>query len=547
MMEESMRDGMLLDLNCSWDGCIEPIDDVHMSQALTTNEIRSDINSESNVKDPEVGMTFPSWDAVDSYYHAYGKQRGFGVIRAAVSYKQKGGISTREKRAGIWRCDCWGKPEKRRVSKGKRVVVQSPIQRSPTNKTSSSKKCECPAMVYAKPNKCNEWELCTVVLEHKNHTPTPSKSRHIPKYRDEELNKSNVARNLFNANAAGVSIAKIHRTLVMERIGFENLGVSERDVRNVIDMKRRLKMEGEKEADANCWKYTRTLLTAFPFEAQSHDVYTDAKFKEVQVQCSRVLYVTPLEKTVVGDNVVEHLLEDIVYTRTKKKREEIATMKRRTYCVWFDTASHDSGCECKHFECYGIMCRHLIKVYYMYNVEHVPSKFILRRWRKDIQRKHMVVKVAYHDLSKTAQVQRFDKLMVEFERVCLKASLLDVNIHTCMELIQLMDLRVEENNTKFYKSARAGDPASVTPESTSNGVAVTSASVNRSFNYEVVLGGTPNPDQSTPCQGSTMRTQNETASTSKGTTSHSVGDPVLWRKKKGSKGGVRLQSTAERP
>ncbi|KAL2937990.1 Protein FAR-RED IMPAIRED RESPONSE 1 [Bienertia sinuspersici] len=701
VMEESMCDGMLLDLNCSWDGCIEPIDDVQMCQALTTNEIRSDINSESNVKDPEVGMTFPSWDAVDSYYHA-------------------------------------------RVSKGKRVVVQSPIQRSPTNKTTSSKKCECPAMVYAKPNKCNEWELCTVVLEHKNHTPTPSKSRHIPKYRNEELNKSKVARNLFNANAAGVSIAKIHRTLVMERNGFENLGVSERDVRNVIDKKRRLKMEGgdanamlehfdkivadnqnfyhryrldddgnlkdvmwvdarcraayeefgdvvsfdstyltnkselpftnfvgvnhhgqtillgcalvshedveaftwlfstwmlcmngkapggiltdqdaamrkalsvvmpqsrhrwciwhilkkfseklrmysnykdfksellhaiydsfteeefeknwtsvimmyelqenqwlsglfderemwvpaymrhlflagmkttqrsesihsffdgyvskttrlcefpqqysyemevraneEKEVDANCWKYTRTLLTAFPFEAQFRDVYTDAKFKEVQVQCSRVLYVTPLEKRVVGDNVVEHLLEDIVYTRTKKKREEIATMKRRTYCVWFDIASHDSGCECKHFECYGIMCCHLIKVYYMYNVEHVPSKFILRRWRKDIQRKHMVVKVAYHDLSKTAQVQRFDKLMVEFERVCLKASLLDVNIHTCMELIQLMDLHVEENNTKFYESARAGHPSSVTPESTSNGAVVTSASANRSLNMKL--------------------------------------------------------------
>ncbi|KAL2900839.1 Protein FAR-RED ELONGATED HYPOCOTYL 3 [Bienertia sinuspersici] len=574
LIEESMRDGMLLNLNCSWDGCIEPIDDVHMSQALTTNEIRSDVNSEPNVKDPEVGMTFPSWDAVDSYYHAYGKQRGFGVIREAVSYKQKGGRSTRENRAGIWRCDCWGKPDKRRVSKGKRVVVQSPIQRSPTNKTSSSKNCECPAMVYAKPNKCNEWELCTVVLEHKNHTPTPSKSRHIPKYRNEELNKSNVARNLFNANAAGVSTAKIHRTLVMERNGFENLGVSERDVRTVIGtiatilglfderemwvpaymrhlflagMKTTQRSESihsffdgyvnkttrlcefpqqysyaievraneEKEADANCWKNTRTLLTAFPFEAQFRDVYTDAKFKEVQVQCSRVLYVTPLEKTVVGDNVVEHLLEDIVYTRKKKKREEIATMKRRTYCVWFDTASHDSGCECRHFECYGIMCRHLIKVYYMYNVEHVPSKFILRRWRKDIQRKHMFVKVAYHDLSKTVQVQRFDKLRVEFERVCLKASLLDVNIHTCMELIRLMDLRVEENSTKFYESARAGDPSLVTPESTSNGVAVTSASANRSFNYEVVPGGTPNPDQSTPCQGSTMRTQNETASTSK--------------------------------
>ncbi|KAL2935414.1 Protein FAR-RED IMPAIRED RESPONSE 1 [Bienertia sinuspersici] len=103
-------------------------------------------------------------------------------------------------------------------------------------------------MVYAKPNKCNEWELCTVVLEHKNHTPTPSKSWHIPNYQNEELNKCNVARNLFNANAAGVSIAKIHRTLVMERNGLENVGVSKRDVRNVIDKKRRLKMQ---DGDAN--------------------------------------------------------------------------------------------------------------------------------------------------------------------------------------------------------------------------------------------------------------------------------------------------------
>ncbi|KAL2899693.1 Protein FAR1-RELATED SEQUENCE 8, partial [Bienertia sinuspersici] len=176
VMEESMRDGMLLDLNCSWDGCIEPIDDVHMSQALTTNEIRSDINSESNVKDPEVGMTFPSWDVVDSYYHAYGKQRGFGVVRAAVSYKQKGGTSTREKRAGG------------------------------------------------------------------------------PK-------------------------AKIHRTLVMERNGLENLGVSERDVRNVIDMKRRLKMQGG-DANAMLEHFDKMVADSQNFYHR-YRLYDDGNLKDV--------------------------------------------------------------------------------------------------------------------------------------------------------------------------------------------------------------------------------------------------------------------------
>ncbi|KAL2935299.1 Protein FAR1-RELATED SEQUENCE 4, partial [Bienertia sinuspersici] len=164
-----------------------------------------------------------------------------------------GGKSTREKRAGIWRCDYWGKSDKRRVSNGKRVVVQSSIQKSPTNKTNSSKKCECPAMVYAKPNKCNEWELCTVVLEHKNHTPTPSKSQHIPKYRNEELNKCNVARNLIQRQCSRGVHSENSSNPCDERNGLENLGVSERDVRNVIDKKRRLKMEGGLFNEREMW------------------------------------------------------------------------------------------------------------------------------------------------------------------------------------------------------------------------------------------------------------------------------------------------------
>ncbi|KAL2944571.1 Protein FAR1-RELATED SEQUENCE 8 [Bienertia sinuspersici] len=185
-----------------------------MSQALTTNEIRSNINSESNVKDPEVGMIFPSWDAVDNYYHAYGKQRGFGVVRAAVSYKQKAGKSTREKRASVSRCDCWGKPDKRRVSNGKRLVVESPIQKSPTNKTNSRKKCECPAMSI-------ESQSYTVQV-----------SAH-PKYRHEELNKCSIQ---------GCRYRKFIEPLSWNVL--KNLGVSEWDVRNVIDKKKRLKMQG---------------------------------------------------------------------------------------------------------------------------------------------------------------------------------------------------------------------------------------------------------------------------------------------------------------
>ncbi|KAL2930703.1 Protein FAR-RED ELONGATED HYPOCOTYL 3 [Bienertia sinuspersici] len=140
-------------------------------------------------------------------------------------------------------------------------------------------------------------------------------------------------------------------------------------------------------------------MTAFPLESQFRDVYTDAKFKEVQVQCTRVMYLTPVEKRTSANDadVVEHLFEDIVYVRNKKTNKEVATTRRRTYCVEFNINTLECICECKHFDTHGIMCRHQIKVFFMYNIGDLPANFILRRWRKDVQRKHMVVKVGYHD------------------------------------------------------------------------------------------------------------------------------------------------------
>ncbi|XP_021719714.1 uncharacterized protein LOC110687377 [Chenopodium quinoa] len=73
-------------------------------------------------------------------------------------------------------------------------------------------------------------------------------------------------------------------------------------------------------------------------------------------------------------------------------------------------------------ECHGIMCRHQFKVFDDNGVKQVPSKYILRLWRKDVHRCHTRVKEAYHDPSKTEEVKRYDRIIVQFESVCLKAA-----------------------------------------------------------------------------------------------------------------------------
>uniref|UniRef100_A0A803M5D4 DUF4283 domain-containing protein n=1 Tax=Chenopodium quinoa TaxID=63459 RepID=A0A803M5D4_CHEQI len=80
-------------------------------------------------------------------------------------------------------------------------------------------------------------------------------------------------------------------------------------------------------------------------------VYTDAKFVEVQNQYNRVAYLTLVLKKLLSQNEVEHI----------------------------------------------------IKVLDMSGVTEVPSMYVVDRWRKDISRKHTLVKVAYHDASKTKE------------------------------------------------------------------------------------------------------------------------------------------------
>ncbi|XP_021731255.1 protein FAR1-RELATED SEQUENCE 1-like [Chenopodium quinoa] len=120
------------------------------------------------------------------------------------------------------------------------------------------------------------------------------------------------------------------------------------------------------------------------------------------------------------------------------------TKIRRCYRVCYDSNTYEASCECKHFQFHGIICRHMIYVYDHCGVSIVPEKYILRRWRKDIQSKHTRVKVAYHDPLKTDEARQYHKLMGMYEPIYSKASACKEGVEAVAELLQLMDLRVNE-------------------------------------------------------------------------------------------------------
>ncbi|KAL2930332.1 Protein FAR-RED IMPAIRED RESPONSE 1 [Bienertia sinuspersici] len=119
----------------------------------------------------------------------------------------------------------------------------------------------------------------------------------------------------------------------------------------------------EKEADDKGHKYTRNLLTGIPLEKYFQCTYTGAKFRAFQRECERLIYCYVKEKIAKGDQMV---------------------MDMNLY-------------------------------------EEPPEKYVLRRWRKDIRRKHAVVEVCYHGPAKTKRAKRFDKMNAVFDALAYES------------------------------------------------------------------------------------------------------------------------------
>ncbi|XP_044479705.1 protein FAR-RED IMPAIRED RESPONSE 1-like isoform X2 [Mangifera indica] len=186
------------------------------------------------------------------------------------------------------------------------------------------------------------------------------------------------------------------------------------------------KVEKEREADFKSFKSWIPCISTYPMEKQFQDAYTIAKFKEFQQELAAKIYcgLSSFKKV---DSYMEFIVqEDVVVGETHR---------RVTFVVRFDESTYDIHCNCRMFEFRGILCRHAIVVLIEKQISHVPDKFILRRWRKNINRCHTKVKISYNSWNSNLEGQRFDKLFNYFSVV---ADLTSNNDNDCNMVIAII-------------------------------------------------------------------------------------------------------------
>ncbi|XP_061355363.1 protein FAR1-RELATED SEQUENCE 5-like [Gastrolobium bilobum] len=127
--------------------------------------------------------------------------------------------------------------------------------------------------------------------------------------------------------------------------------------------------ESSKKEDFESKHKERLLTFNMPLEEHAAKVYTRAIFLKFGEELSLSLR---LSKEKLGNDI-----EWVTYhVFNKKDNKDYAT-------VDIKLENKEARCSCLYFEFMGILCRHVLAIFLIENIEQIPEHFILRRWRKE--------------------------------------------------------------------------------------------------------------------------------------------------------------------
>lgn len=166
------------------------------------------------------------------------------------------------------------------------------------------------------------------------------------------------------------------------------------------------KIEKEIFADAQCMNADIRCMTTFEMEKQFQKAYTHNLFKKVQDELMAMVYCE-------ADLAIE---DSLVFEYKVTERNDIGGGKviMKDYKVLFDSSTMEVNCICRLFDWKGFLCRHAFKVLFKRNLTLVHERYILRRWRKDVEREHGNIKLLGIGGKWTSEMERSKRIESKF-------------------------------------------------------------------------------------------------------------------------------------
>jgi hypothetical protein len=191
----------------------------------------------------------------------------------------------------------------------------------------------------------------------------------------------------------------------------------------------RKKVENENIANFKSFNSTIACVSKFSFEKKFQQLYTNAKFKEVQKEIREMMYCTV--------DLIKR--ECIISTYQVSERVELIGdyVKKVSFTVEYSEPC-EVNCSCYMFESREILCKHVISVLIRVDVTSLPEKYFLNRWRKDLKRKYKFIKSSYDPLKGNPGVERCNDLCKDMHVLAELASTTPENYMKIKDHIRML-------------------------------------------------------------------------------------------------------------
>ncbi|KAJ9548026.1 hypothetical protein OSB04_020569 [Centaurea solstitialis] len=130
------------------------------------------------------------------------------------------------------------------------------------------------------------------------------------------------------------------------------------------------------------------LLTPLPIELHASKIYTRSVFKDVQNEIYQSVWSCFQSSMTLVDG------SDVIVIVEKKKIQQKSTDDHTANASSYiksieQKVTHNKEHASFHYSClffhhYGLLCRHIFCVFKNLGIEEIPTKYIMKRWRKDL-------------------------------------------------------------------------------------------------------------------------------------------------------------------
>ncbi|XP_042973061.1 protein FAR1-RELATED SEQUENCE 5-like [Carya illinoinensis] len=207
---------------------------------------------------------------------------------------------------------------------------------------------------------------------------------------------------LKNTFWAGMSPTQRSESMNAFFDGYVHPGTTLKEFVDQFDNALRKKVENEMAADFHSFNCTVPCISHLPMEKKFQAVYTNSKFKEVQSKVMGIIYSHCVNIKTEGA---------ITMYQVNDQREVEDGIKKSTLQAYFNEEECEAKCMCGLFEMRGIICRHILSIFAARDVQELPEKYIMERWRKDIKRRYALIPSSYNDLSGKPAASQYSGLI----------------------------------------------------------------------------------------------------------------------------------------